>query len=239
LLHGKTPSIPSISPISLSFLDLQAAGIAAVNQDDDALTNFPVPSFLYGGQTFTSIGVGSNGYVVVGGGAAADISSLPQHLPDRARPNNVLAPYWTDLDGRNGLRVALATFTSGAKYEIVQWNTFIFGTTQPRTFQVWIGLNGVQEIAYAYTDATLGAGAPTDPGLTVGAENSDGSAGAQLPGPPLGSYLIQSTAPLPGGSLVYTFTAKGKSVGSATVKTTMKSDLVAGTTIERTKIKVT
>ena len=102
-----------------------------------------------------------------------------------AQTMTVRAPYWTDLDAQNGLRVALATFTSGEKYEIVQWNTFIFGTTQARTFQVWIGLNGVQEIAYAYTDATLGAGAPTDPGLTVGRRTPDGSAGAQLPGPPL------------------------------------------------------
>ena len=46
----------------------------------------------------TSIGVTSNGYSVAGGTSGSDdIQFTPQNLPDPARPNNVLASYWTDL----------------------------------------------------------------------------------------------------------------------------------------------
>ena len=54
----------------------------------------------FGGKTYTRIGVDSNGYIDPGGSAGATTStSQPQTLPDPAPPNNVLAPYWTDLDG--------------------------------------------------------------------------------------------------------------------------------------------
>ena len=57
-----------------------------------------MPTFYYGGEPYTSIGVVSNGYVVVGGGTAADIVFTPQHFPNAARPNNVLALIWSDLN---------------------------------------------------------------------------------------------------------------------------------------------
>ena len=58
-----------------------------------------MPAFVYDGGTYTSIGVDSNGYVVVGGGDAEDNNCCQPVIPDTARPNNVLAPFWTDLDG--------------------------------------------------------------------------------------------------------------------------------------------
>jgi hypothetical protein len=85
----------------------------------------------------------------------------------------------------------------------------------------------------------VGVDAPAGSGLTVGAENQFGNAGAQIAGPPASSYVITSTDPGPGGKLTYSFTVKGVSKGTGTVKTAMASEIVAGTTIERTKIKVT
>ena len=40
----------------------------------------------------------SNGYIVIGGGASGDIVFTPQHFPNAARPNNVIAPLWSDLN---------------------------------------------------------------------------------------------------------------------------------------------
>ena len=65
---------------------------------DESIANFNTPAFLWGDETYTSIGVTSNGYVVVGGGVAADVEFVPQTMPDVARPNNVIAPWWTDID---------------------------------------------------------------------------------------------------------------------------------------------
>ena len=44
----------------------------------------------------------SDGYLVAGGGEAADVEFVPQDMPDPAAPNNVLAPFWTDLNGDPG-----------------------------------------------------------------------------------------------------------------------------------------
>ena len=59
-----------------------------------------MPAFVYNGETYTSVGVDSNGYLIAGGGTAEDNNccNLPRD-PEPARPNNVLAPFWTDLDG--------------------------------------------------------------------------------------------------------------------------------------------
>ena len=41
---------------------------------------------------------------------------LCQRLPDVARPNNVLAPFWTDFDGRDGsVRAARLTDEAGLR----------------------------------------------------------------------------------------------------------------------------
>jgi len=34
----------------------------------------------------------------MGRGESADLNFVPQEMPDPARPNDVLAPYWTDLN---------------------------------------------------------------------------------------------------------------------------------------------
>ena len=49
----------------------------------------------------------------------------------------------------------------------------VFGTTSNRHFQVWIGVNGVQDITFAYDPAAL-PGDPTGQDFLVGAENEAG-----------------------------------------------------------------
>ncbi|MFN8198950.1 MAG: hypothetical protein U0R72_11560 [Nakamurella multipartita] len=53
----------------------------------------------------------------------------------------------------------------------------------PAPFQTWIGVNGTQDISFAYDPDNLPA-APGSQALTVGAENSDGSGGGQISGLP-------------------------------------------------------
>ena len=51
------------------YLPLSLFGIAPIaGVGDDTITNFNVPTFYYGGEPYTRIGVVSNGYVVIGGG---------------------------------------------------------------------------------------------------------------------------------------------------------------------------
>ena len=81
------------------FLPLSGFGFAPISGvGDETITNFNVSSFPFAGESWTSIGLVSNGYAVVGGGTHADVDYVNQSLPDEAAPNNVLAPFWTDLN---------------------------------------------------------------------------------------------------------------------------------------------
>ena len=90
------------------YLPLSFFGIGPIaGVGDETITNFNVPTFYYGGEQYTRIGIVSNGYVVIGGGTSADVNYSPQSFPDPARPNNVVAPFWTRSQpdvGRRGSR---------------------------------------------------------------------------------------------------------------------------------------
>ena len=246
ILSGEKDAVPAIAPGDTpgeGFLDLSAPpfNFSAIPIGDESVLNFNVSEFTYGQRKYSRIGVVSNGYIVVGGGTADDVDFQPQTFPNPTRPNNVLAPYWTDLDGTGSPGIYVGELNDGAhNWIVVQWNVHLFGAKDAtREMQVWIGTNGVDDISYAYADSTIGQGAPADPGLTVGAENASGTAGAQITGPPAGSYVVSTTAGAPAESFTYTMTVKGVTQGTGTLKTTMMSDIVAGTTIVKSKVKVT
>ena len=69
------------------YLPLSLFGIAPIGGvGDESITNFPVPAFNYGAETYTRIGLVSNGYVVIGGGTSSDVNFVPQTFPNPARP---------------------------------------------------------------------------------------------------------------------------------------------------------
>ena len=105
--------------------------------------------------------------------------------------------------------------------------------------QVWIGVNGTQDISYAYDTSARASAQPGQTGLTVGAENVTGTGGAQISGPPAGSYVVTSTPGQPGGSRAYSLVIQGRARGSQSVTSTLDSDVVAGTTQVGTSIIVT
>jgi len=195
---------------------------------------------VYAGQTYTKIGVTSNGYSVVGGSSTGDdVQFVPQTLPDPARPNNVLASFWTDLDGTGAPGVYATVLTDGvSSWIVLEWRVNLFGTSSTKVFQQWIGINGTEDITYAYDPGNL----PGDPGpaygLTVGAENFEGTAGGQISGPPVTDYRITSTPGAPGGSMTYSMNIKGVQKGTGTVTTGTSTPLVKGVTIEVDKIIV-
>jgi subtilisin family serine protease len=245
-LAGRQPAAPQIAPGSLlGYTPLDAFGVQPIAVGDEQALNFNVPAFTFAGETFTQIGVVSDGYLVAGGASGQDISFLPQTLPDPAPPNGVLAPFWTDLDGTGAPGIFIATLTDGVDtWIVIESRLNIFGTTSQRVFQAWIGVNGTEDITFAYDPANLPAAPPAGFGLTVGAENSDGSAGDQtaptLPGtPPTEDQRVTSTPGAPGGALTYSFNIKGVFRGSGTVRTDLTTPLVRGTTTDVDTITVT
>ncbi len=241
-LAGREPDAPHIDPGALfGYIPLDAFGVTPIGVGDEEALNFNVPAFTFAGQTFNQLGVVSDGYLVAGGATGQDIDFIPQIFPNPARPNGVLAPFWTDLDGTGAPGIFIVTLTDGVDtWIVVESRLNVFGTTSQRVFQAWIGVNGdthgVEDITFAYVPTNL----PADPGLpfNVGAENADGSAGDQIAGLPTEDLRVSSTPGAPGGSLTYSFTVKGAFRGTGTVRTDMTTPLVGGTTTDVDRITV-
>lgn len=146
---------------------------------DEQSHSIDVPGFVYNGEHFTRIGIDSNGYIVPGGAEPED--TRPDPAFGTERPNGVLAPFWTDLDGTGRQGILANVLTDGVhSWIVIEWQVNVAGTTSERRFQVWIGINGVQDIQYAYKFDTLADGSGGHD-LLVGAENIDGTRHAGLP----------------------------------------------------------
>jgi subtilisin family serine protease len=186
---------------------------------DETIINFLVPPFVFAGETHTTIGMVSNGYLVVDGGTGVDVEFINQNLPDPERPNNVLAPFWTDLNPAVGGALRAGVLSAGPdSWVVFDWEDVRnFDDPTTNSFQVWIGLNGVEDISYTY-GTTLSAG---NLGLlTVGAENRFGNRGenayfngtGELP-TSASEFVVTSTPSAPGEAHVIQFTAKGVEKG--------------------------
>ncbi len=230
---------PGASPAG-GYLPLSLFGIAPIaGVGDDTVTNFNVPPFLFAGETWSSLGVSSNGYLVLGGAAGADNSINNQDFPDPARPNNVLAGFWTDLNPSVAGAVRIGTLTDGADtWIVVDWQGVREFSTAGKlhSFQMWIGITGDanpgEDISYAYGPNT-GNG---DLGFaSVGAENKFGNRGnntyfngtGTLPAD--GTQLVVSTTPGSVSSVVVKFDAKaGSQKKPWTNCATLESDAFLG-----------
>ncbi len=240
------PTVTSITDITgggpaggyLPLSDFSIAPIPGVG--DESLTNVNVPQFYYGGEAYTRLGVGSNGYVVIGGGTAADVLFAPQTFPNPARPNNVLAPLWTDLDPPAGGAVRIGLLgDADAVYIVVDWAgvpNYSDGTVH--TFETWIRISDLsftgpasEQITYSYgAGANAGLGDPGS-GVNWGAENRDGTSGQNIVSAPAdGSEYRPNTSPAtPGGSVTVTFDASAGTAKTFSSVASMTSDQTAGT----------
>jgi hypothetical protein len=173
-VSGIPTTAPGVSPAG--YLPLDLFGTTPTGIGDEQQVQFNVPAFLYNGITYTSISIDSNGYLIPGGtGASTDnqCCDIPD-IPNPAPPNNILAPFWTDLDGGGAPGVYVNVLTDGVNdWTVVEWRVNVFGTNSVRRFQVWIGDNGVQDISFTYDPSTnqIPFGQP----FRIGAENATGT----------------------------------------------------------------
>jgi hypothetical protein len=241
------------------YLPLSAFGSSTnVGAGDDTITNFNVPTFYYGGEPYSQIGVVSNGYLVIGGGNSGDLIFTPQHFPNAARPNNVLAPLWSDLDpthapttGGSPGKVLINVLTDGSRdWIIVDWESVKnFGNNTTHTFEVWLqtafGSAGTgpesEDITYTYSSAANAATGDGDSGVNWGAENRDGSSGANISSAPANSteYKVHTTPPAAGGSVSIPFDIFSKYAGTFHSDASMTASTVPGITVAPVTLTVT
>ena len=223
------------------YLPLSAFGIAPVGGlGDESIVNFNVPGFLWGGESYTSIAVDSNGYIVVGGGSSSDNNCCEPALPNAAPPNNVIAPYWTDLSldpASGGGAVRVGTLTDGT----TSWLVVDYAKVRPyesaleNSFQIWIQLGSTEGTWLSYGDI---GGANNQP-LVVGAENRTGTSGIDRETAASNTEYAITTSPPVFSTASYTVTFRALFPGKNTVATTLRSPVFKGTAIASTTIDVT
>ena len=233
---------PGASPAG-GYLPLSAFGIPPIGGvGDDTITNFNVPPFSFAGETWSQVGVSSNGYVVVGGASGPDNSINNQDFPNPTRPNNTLALFWTDLNPAAAGAVRIGTLTDGLDtWLVVDWEGVREFSTAGNlhSFQTWIGVNGDanpgEDVSYAY-GPNNGNG---DGGFTsVGAENKFGNSGdnTYFNGvgtlPANGTELAVTTTPGTVSSVTVEFDARaGDETGSWENCASLTSNGFTGTSI--------
>ena len=222
---------------------------------DDSLTNVTVPAFSFGGETYTRIGVVTNGYIVVGGGTASDVNFFPQTFPNAARPNNVIAPFWSDLNTNGGgcsgtppsqtcsNVILVNTLTGGGQSWIVIDFESVknFSNATAHSGEIWIRYaGGGEQLTVSYGVANAASG---DPGSAInwGTENRDGTSGVNLSPAPADNteYRPVLGPPVPGGSVSIPFDIWSKKTGTFHSDATLLSSLVPGATIASQSLTVT
>jgi uncharacterized repeat protein (TIGR01451 family) len=207
------------SPAPLGYISLASLAVpplACSDVCDNASTTLTGIDFVYLGQSYTSMGISSNGYIVPGTDTTNAFTFTNQVMPDPAPPNNVLAPFWTDIDmdgsdpndSGAGIWYA-ANLTSGPdSYIVLEWEDVELANTSglTYTFQIWIEQD-TSNIWFVYERL------PTlPPALTVGAENASGTIGTVYyangsgTAPMTGTELLVTSAP--GGSATFTYTVR-------------------------------
>lgn len=224
---------------TFGYVSLASIGITPVAAvSDEELINFDTPAAVqYGGVAYNQVGMVSNGYLVMGGGSGIDVSAMNQVFPNTAVPNNIIAPFWTDLNPEAGGNLYAAQITDpyGVQWMVFEWENVPNATTgELNTFQVWFGTGSEQEIYFVYGNvSTSEAGL-----LTVGAENVDGSYGANWfangDGSPVTAGLELSVVAVPGAageSHTVTFPVTGWFPGTYTNCAELTSNLFEGTNV--------
>jgi hypothetical protein len=215
------------------YLPLSAFGITPISAGDDTITNFNVPTFFYGGEPYSRIGVVSNGYVVVGGGTGSDVIFSPQTFPNASRPNNVVAPFWSDLNPPAGGAIRIATLTDGVTTWLVVDYAAVknFSNATTHSGELWFRIGTTpasEETTITYGIANT---ASPDPGSggNSGAENRDGSSGQNLATPANNTeWSVNTSPPTAGGTATFTYDASADTPGSYNTVASMTSSVTPG-----------
>src|SRR5581483_5061828 len=158
----------------------------------------------------------------------------PGALSD-ARPNNILAPYWADLDGTGADGIRVATISRDSRdWIVVEWRVKLYGTDQALHFQAWIGTGTDEAVRFAYDPGALPHGAKA---FAIGAKNALGK-GQLLTAEPSTDYAVKTSGSRPGGTLDYTVRVQGMAPADAQLVTSMTSEGVPGVTVVQAKLRV-
>ncbi len=158
--------------------DISSSGIAVTNwiatgthdpKDEGYAGPLPVGfDFSYYGNFYTDVYVSSNGLISFAPIMENTFSNDP--IPNTIYPNNIICPFWDDLDGSSQGTVYYETVENTLVIQFDKWQ--IYPASGSLTFQVVLHSNGNIMICYKNMSWTLNS-------ATLGIENNDGTVGLQ------------------------------------------------------------
>jgi hypothetical protein len=153
-----------------AWTDIAATGTAITGfSDDNVLGPFPIGfEFPFYENTYNSINVSSNGYLVLGNTSSAYSNA---DIPNTGTPNNMIAWFWNDLTGGGNVY-----YQNMGDHWIIQFNNYPdLSATGTITAQVHLYQNG--DIKYFYNTISSGM---TINSSTIGIENASGTIGTKI-----------------------------------------------------------
>lgn len=243
LAQAEPPTIEGVNAIDPlltpggGYLPLAIFGVNPTVVPDEGIVDFNVPAFTFGSEVYDRIGVVSNGYIVVGDSSASDVNYQPIGFPGEEAPNNVLAPYWTDLNPEFGeVRVGLLTGAT-ASYLVVEYDVPTYSGNATNQFQIWITVGATEEIYFVYGDIGGGDAATT---LATGAENRSGTSAVLLEEAPTTgqAYQVLTGPPSAGGTVEFSYRLTGLMPGTWPTVATLRSPQLRATPAVQTLVRV-
>ena len=164
-----------------TYIDLAGFGIAPGAFEGDSVTGaFNVPAnFL--GTLYETINVTDDGFIYFDG-VQGNTPWINQLLPNEVAANNLVAPFWRDMQIVSSATTGVSVATAGAGTTIIEFDNMMHAdfhggdasVSDTVDFQVVFD-NDTGNFAFAYDNVTHVVGA--DLGLTVGLENAAGTVG--------------------------------------------------------------
>jgi uncharacterized repeat protein (TIGR01451 family) len=175
----------------ISMGDLGAPPVDPPTNKDAGCLLVTLNDLNYFGSLYTQ-GIWSvNGTLQAGVSGLSCAGNTNGQVPAAATPNNLLAPFWTDLDFTNGgAWYFVGVSYNGAPHTVFSWENVPLKTgSGTASFQLWFE-EGTDNIWFTYEQGGMPTGTPN---ATVGAENSGGTVGA--------NYYYNGTGKLPDGTV--------------------------------------
>ena len=170
----------SASPSPFGYFSLAGLGVppfGCPSNCDDGGFGLGVPSFTFNGVSHTSVIWSVNGTLEAGTSSGQAASAFNRDMPNATLPDNLIAPYWRDLNLGAGGQWYIANLTAGPfGWTVYEWEAVPeFGNPAAATFQIWVEWDGSPtapniHFTYAQLDNPTG-------NFTVGAENATGTNG--------------------------------------------------------------
>ncbi|NOR46083.1 MAG: hypothetical protein GQ534_10910 [Candidatus Delongbacteria bacterium] len=128
--------------------------------------------FDFYGSTYNSIKICSNGYISF---TTTSTGNVPTAIPDVTEPNNIIAPFWADLepDSFSPIGKVYYYYDSANDRFVVQYQNYINAMFNAHSFQIMLYSGG--DILFQYSSINS---LPSN--YTVGIENDLGTDGLQV-----------------------------------------------------------